>query len=311
MRNALIIDGKNLAWRAGVVEDLTNRRGQPVYVPFVGLKMLHSMVKRFKPVLVVFAWDGGTSKWRREVYPDYKARKKVDVGEEGEKRRSEIFSQLTVFKSVLSRFPVFQFSQESQEADDLIASFVNVLHGIVNPIIISTDQDFYQLLDRAAIFHTAKETLYKKEQFEKEFGFTPDRWTEYRAMVGDASDNIKGVDGIGPKTAAQVIVEHGGFEAYCETGTGKTKEKAVRQTDVFKRNVCLIDLEAFPDSEELTDACRTKLSAYRPGLDKDWIQNYFVQNQFFSMLKQFPVWIRVFEQLSRDWKPLYKNRRAR
>ena len=91
--NSIIIDGQNFCFRAGVVENLTNKKGEPVYVPYVALKMLRGLVNRFKPKRVIICWDGGHSAWRKRLYPDYKKRKSEPTPEQ-KAARDEIFQQI-------------------------------------------------------------------------------------------------------------------------------------------------------------------------------------------------------------------------
>ena len=67
----LLIDAKNFCFRAGVVEDLTNRKGVPIYLLYVGVKMLRKLVYDYKPKRIIFLWDGGRSEWRKKLYPEY------------------------------------------------------------------------------------------------------------------------------------------------------------------------------------------------------------------------------------------------
>ena len=192
----LLIDAKNFCFRAGVVEDLTNRKGIPVYLLYVGVKMLRKLVYDYKPSRIIFLWDGGRRKWREKLYPEYKKRGPTNfLGD----RYDEIVMQIEIFrKVVLPMLPVLQWMKLGYEADDLINAAAKKLHERgEKSVIVSTDKDFYQLLDIAEIYRPAKEDTYTEEHFKKEYEFSRDYWVAYRAMTGDSCDNIKGVEGIG------------------------------------------------------------------------------------------------------------------
>lgn len=293
----LLIDAKNFCFRAGVVEDLTNRRGEPVYLLYVGMKMLRKLVHDLKPGRIIFLWDGGRSKWRQKLYPEYKQRSNTG----GLERYDEIISQIDIFREVvLPMFPVMQWRNVGREADDLIYAAADILALRKEcSIIVSTDKDFYQLLNIADIYSPTKEDLYTDADFEEEYGFGCDQWVTYRAMTGDGSDNIKGVQGIGEVTARKIMLEYGGsLEKFCNAfPKSKIAQRALEQQDVLCRNIQLMDFRKYPNCYKLMSVFSQRLDNFYPKLDISSVMDYLLVNEFLSILKDFPQWIKPFEKI--------------
>ncbi len=294
----LLIDAKNFCFRAGVVDDLTNKKGQPVYLLYVGMKMLRKLAHDLKPTRIIFLWDGGSSKWRRKIYPDYRVRSGTSGGLE---RYDDILSQIRTFENkILPLFPVYQWKKKYREADDLIHTAVMYFaRAKQRSVIVSTDKDFYQLLPYADIFSPTKEKLYTKDDFKEEYGFDPKLWVRYRAMTGDSSDNIKGVEGIGKVTARKIMVDHHASleEFYLANPNGKKEKKAYSQLNIFSRNFELMDLASYPFQFKLAEEFASKVMDHRPSLYVENIKDYLLSNQFLSILKSYPSWIRPFERM--------------
>ncbi len=297
----IIIDGQNFCWRAGVVENLTNKRGEPVYVSYVALKMLRGLVNRFKPKRVIVCWDGGHNAWRKNVYPDYK--KRQDPTKEQKDARNEIFEQIqTVRHTVFPMFPVLQWKVRGQEADDLVYSAVCELRICRSEscLIVSSDQDYLQCLTEADLLSTITKLPYNRKQFEKDYGFPSECWPRYRALVGDSSDNLVGVKGIG-NVGARTMMQDPGWDPvnYARKYPDKAvSRKFFAQSDIYERNEKLINLDKLPEFSILNMEFSKLLKNYYPTMDERGIKKYFVANTFQSMLKSFPMWIRPFKELT-------------
>ncbi len=293
----LLIDAKNFCFRAGVVDDLTNKKGEPVYLLYVGLKMLRKLVYDIEPTKIVFLWDGGSSGWRKKKYPDYRIRS----GSSDLDRYSDILKQIRLFENkILPMFPVVQWKLKYREADDLIHTAMNYFMAVgQRSVIVSTDKDFYQLLPYCDIFSPTKEKLYTKDDFKEEYGFDPKLWVRYRAMTGDSSDNIKGVEGIGKVTARKIMIEHhASLQEFCLANPeSKVAKKAHSQLNIFARNFDLMDLASYPFQKKLMMGFVWRVDGHRPVLEVEQIKDYLLVNQFLSILKSYPSWIRPFERM--------------
>lgn len=178
-------------------------RGEPTGVIYGFLIKVLSLVDKFKTRRLVFAWDSG-KRYRREVYPDYKKKDKEWTSEEAEENRiaKVQFGELRThvlpslgFKNI--------FIQTGLEADDIIASFV-----INNPgdnIVISDDQDLYQLLDHCNLFKIKSKKMYTREDLRKEWGVNPDGWIHVKRLSGCTGDNVPNIPGVKEKTAIKYL----------------------------------------------------------------------------------------------------------
>jgi DNA polymerase-1 len=204
MNRLLLIDGHNLLFKAffGIPEKI-NADGKCVHgvIGFIGMTV--KIIRRINPTHILVVFDPEETPSRTESYPEYKSnRKDYSAGPE----RENPFTQLAGIKKALDKIGIKFCEQGGYEADDMIASYA------VNPeyqaVIVSSDTDFFQLVNQTTgvyHYHSGKSVWYNVDEITRKYGFPPSRYLEYKALVGDTSDNISGVRGIGPKTALKVI----------------------------------------------------------------------------------------------------------
>jgi len=165
------------------------------------------LAERFDTNRFVFAWDSRQRK-RKHIYPEYKANRTADPdadpGVEGRIRH-----QFRMLRTTLLRGFGFKngFWATGFEADDVIASIVrDPENQELDPIVVSTDKDLWQLLDCCEIFRPVnKERMTADDLSERFPGITPQTWVKLRSMTGDVSDGIPGIEGVGEKTAMNFI----------------------------------------------------------------------------------------------------------
>jgi len=210
-RKIIIADGNNLGWMAFGIAPLTYKE-QRVEAIYVGLNMIRGYLQRFGPTQFCVAWDSGRDERRLAVYPNYKKRRKVELTEVEKRERGLFFNQLRELQRVLESFGIRQYKVKGKEADDVIISLINELSmgdsSSEHFIIVSTDKDFYQafsLYDNVSVYNPVKREIIEASDVEKRFNIPIKYFLEYRAMVGDPSDRLPGVRGIGPKWAAWAI----------------------------------------------------------------------------------------------------------
>ncbi len=204
MNRLLLVDGHNLLCKAfyGIPERLLPD-GTPVHglIGFIGI--LRKMIRKTEPSHVLVVFDPEEQPSRRQRYPRYKANRH-DLS--GLPARENPFSQLSGIKRALDSLGIRWLEQTGHEADDVIASYA-VKSGC-RTIIASSDTDFFQLVSsRISVFryHGKKSTVYDEAQIVTRYGVSPARFIEYRALTGDKTDNIAGLRGVGPKTAARIL----------------------------------------------------------------------------------------------------------
>ena len=212
MPRVMIIDALNQFLRGYIVNPTLTPNGDPVGGTVGFLKILQKLCREIKPDRVVICWDGkGGSRKRKLVNKNYKSGRKPlrlnrDVKNltEEEELQNKIWQQLRLTE-YLNNFPVTQLVSDEVEADDVI-SYVAQLPFFSDwqKVVVSSDKDFFQLLNDEVVVYrpTQKEVLNKNNVIDK-FGIHPTNFALARAIVGDKSDNLDGVPGVGLATVAK------------------------------------------------------------------------------------------------------------
>ncbi len=200
----VIVDGMNLLWRAayGFPARIRDSEGEDVTPAFGFFALLRKAIHGLMPCEAVVVFDGeGASDARVEMAPDYKAN-----------RAGADYSHLAWLPTIYEGLRTIGLEHEETsgtEADDVIAELVRRVGASRASVIVSTDRDFYQLLsDQVAIANTMRKSsdqIVDGDEIRIRFGVEPWQWCDYMALVGDTSDNIPGVRGIGPKRAAAAL----------------------------------------------------------------------------------------------------------
>lgn len=203
----MIVDAANCLYRAFfAIPPLRAADGTPTNAAYGFVNMVNKALREEQPdhVVVVFDAPGGAP-FRSEIYPAYKANRDAQP--------EDLSAQLPVVRELVDayRLPVLEVA--GVEADDVIATLVTRLPPDWRATILSTDKDLMQLVgERVELIDTMKNRRYGRAEVEERFGVPPERVLDVRALVGDASDNIPGVKGIGDKGAAKLIAEWGDLE---------------------------------------------------------------------------------------------------
>jgi len=260
----LLIDGNNLGWRAYGQAPLIFG-DQRTEVIKIGLIMLRNYLELFCPDRVVVVWDGGHDRSRTSIYPEYKRRDK-ELTEAEKKEKDLFFDQVNRLQDSITKLGIDQVRVRRREADDVIFSILNpALRSEEQAFVISTDEDMFQLVAHypdVVVYSPIKQILYTKEEIETKLGFPVSFYLQYKALVGDPSDNLPGVRGIGPKKAAIVIeyLRQGAPEAW-SAEHAKLKEMLDSQYDLYKKMLDLIEFRTVPKDEIAEGAI--------PGTDED------------------------------------------
>lgn len=206
----LILDGHSLAYRAfhGLpVENFATSSGQHTNAVYGFVSMLVNVLKDRKPSHLVVAFDVSRKTFRSEKYPEYKATRA--------KTPPEFKGQVELIKQVLESLNICVVEADGFEADDILATLAKACDFPVS--IISGDRDSFQLIDeRVTILYPRKGmsdlVLMTPDSVFEKYGVTPVQYRTLAALVGETSDNLPGVPGVGPKTAAKWISEYGELE---------------------------------------------------------------------------------------------------
>jgi len=206
---AILIDGSSFIYRAyfAIQGHLSTSRGFPTKAIFGVTQMLIKILREFEPQTIVWFADEKGPTFRHLAYAEYKAQRPG--------MPDDLKAQIPYIKKIVLALGIPFVSKEGFEADDLISAFVHKFP--VKSIIVAPDKDLYALAsERTILYDPVREIFIDKEEFLKKFGFPPERFPEFRALVGDPSDNIKGVPGVGEKTAKELILRFKSLEELFE-----------------------------------------------------------------------------------------------
>ncbi len=211
-KKVLIIDGNNNYFRAYVVDPSVSSNGQPVGGITGFIKILQKLIRETNPNRVVICWDGkGGSQKRKSMNKGYKeGRSPIRLNRnirnlsENEEIDNKIW-QMTRLVEYINAMPIVQLLLDGVEADDIISAVVN--HRTLknyNKVIVSSDKDFIQLCDNSTVlYRPVQHEVLNKKKIVEEYGIHPNNFCLARALSGDKSDNIDGIDGIGLPTVAK------------------------------------------------------------------------------------------------------------
>ena len=198
----------------------------------------------------VFTWDSYS--WRKKHFPEYKAHRKKDPVKA--KIIKNINKQIDIIRTTLKAIGLLTFRIEEFEADDLMASLI---YRFTNPVIISTDQDYLQLLDDCNVFDPMKGNLWDRNKFAMHYGFEARRYIDVKCLAGDKSDNVPGVPGWGDTGAKKLIQEYESLDNVWEEMHPKTKKQKILFTDeareIIYRNHFLMALRTWTSLDTVLD----------------------------------------------------------
>lgn len=220
-----LIDGHALIYRAyHAFQDLTAPDGRPINAVYGFSRILLTVIKELQPEYILVAFDHSKPTFRHAEYLGYKANR--------EEMPEDLRPQVEIVKQVVAAFNIPQFELAGYEADDLIGTTVRQLEERpesvmpqVMTLIVTGDRDAFQLVtDKTHVWMPGRsrpvktpDMEYNPAGVEKKMGVRPDQIVDLKALMGDASDNIPGVAGIGEKTAVRLLQHFGTLEAIYET----------------------------------------------------------------------------------------------
>jgi DNA polymerase-1 len=211
MQRLVIIDGHAILHRAyHALPPLTTSTGEQVNAVFGFISMLLRVISDLKPDYLAVAFDRPKPTFRKQLYVGYQAKRpKMD---------SELVPQIEIVHKVLNEMGIQIFEMDGYEADDVIGTIaeriknheLRIKNNGFDTIVVTGDRDLLQLIDdKTKIYMPVKglseSKLYGEKEVEEKFGIKPEQIVDYKALVGDASDNYPGVPGIGPKAASSLL----------------------------------------------------------------------------------------------------------
>ncbi|GBF05416.1 DNA polymerase I [Deinococcus aerius] len=213
----VLIDGHALAFRSYfALPPLSNSKGEPTHAILGFLRHTLRLARQASnQVIVVFDPPGGT--FRHEQYDGYKSGRAQTP--------SDLPAQINRIRDLVDALGWPRLEEPGYEADDVIGTVTKMAEGKGFQVrIVTSDRDAYQLLDDHVRVISNDFALIGPDEVQEKYGVTVRQWVDYRALTGDASDNIPGAKGIGPKTAAKLLQEYGTLDAVLEAARAGTLE---------------------------------------------------------------------------------------
>ena len=212
MNRVVVIDALNMFIRNYIVNGMISSNGNPIGGAVGFLNSLKKVMRESKPDQVVICWDGaGGSQKRRETVKEYKQgrkpiRKNYEVeGMSVQSQKENMVWQQQILMEMLNEMPIMQLVLDRVEADDIIAMITqSPRYKGWQKVIVSSDKDFLQLLDgETVLYRPIQKKAWTKQTVIDEYGIAPENFVIARAIAGDKSDNLAGIQGAGLKTISK------------------------------------------------------------------------------------------------------------
>jgi len=276
----VVVDGSNYLFRAYyAIRELSNSKGFPTNAIYGFTNMLMKLLRDKAPDYIAVAFDVQGPTFRHEAYGEYKATRK--------EMPDTLIPQIPRVKEVVRGFSIPILEKQGLEADDIIGTVAAIAAGEgMDVIIASGDKDMMQLVSRNVVmFDAMKDKTYDIAAVKERFGVEPAQVVDILGLMGDTSDNIPGVPGIGPKGAQRLIEQFGSVNAILaqpeKIHNEKTRNAILQNADraLLSRDLALIRTTAAFDFS--MEACRRR----EPDCEK--LAGYFREFEFSSLLQEF------------------------
>lgn len=264
MEKLLIIDGSNLLFQMffGMPARIVNEQGKAIQgtLGFVGAML--KIIRKVEPSHIIVVFDGEHENERCELDSAYKANR-IDYSTVCEEENP--YSQLQDIYDALDYLKIKYIETTDCEADDVIAGYALSLGQQIEVIITSFDSDFFQLItDNVSVlrYRGEKTIMCTPEYIIEKFDIVPEQYVDFKSLVGDTADNIKGAEKVGAKTAALLLKEFETLEAILINAENikkpSIKESIIRNTEKLRLNYRMIklgDTKVLPFSKEELEYC--------------------------------------------------------
>lgn len=282
----LIIDGNSMLFRAFYATSYGNimktSKGEYTNAIYAFSNMLNKAIMMIKPMYVAVAFDKGKHTFRHELYQDYKAgRKQTPV---------ELIGQFQLARDMMEAYDIAFFELDDIEADDIIGTLSNKFRDNIDTYILSSDKDMLQLVDEDTTVVMMKKGISEILEVTplnivENYGVRADQIVDLKGLMGDSSDNIKGIDGVGEKTALKLINSYEHIEniyEHLDELKGKMKEKIIagRDNAYLSKKIATIKTDVELD---------INIDDFKLDIDHDKLESFFKRYEMFSLIKNIPV----------------------
>lgn len=287
----LLIDGNSITYRAFFATAMSpagimrNSKGTPINAVLALSRMLVKVIDTYKPTHVLVAFDAGKKTKRHDKLESYKAGRA--------KTPEELIIQFPIVKKMLDLMGIKHFETSEIEADDIIGSIATQHCNDIDVLVLSSDRDMLQLVNETTTVIIPQsgakdDIIVSYTSFKEMYGYMPHQVTDMKGLVGDSSDNLPGVAGIGPKGALKLLDEYESLENIYNnidkiTGSTKVKLETHKEMALLCKEIATIfrDIEvpfALDDLSFEWDITDTLISFYRE-LETNSLVTFFLKKQ--------------------------------
>ena len=275
----IIIDGNSLANRAFyAMPPLKNKNGLVCNAIFGFCNILVKLITENKPKYFAVAFDAHSPTFRHKLYPEYKAGRNA--------MPEDLVTQMPLLQELLRKMNIKVLIKDGIEADDIIGTISKRFNA--NTVIVSGDKDLLQLIDSKTTVWLTKKGISEIEEFDERhfedvYGFEPIKMIDLKSMMGDSSDNIPGISGVGEKTALDFMHNFGSLDALynnVDTLTGAKHDKVVNSKDLAYLSYELATIDTNADIE-----CELEELNYDFPFNNE-VKDKFTEYEFTSLLKR-------------------------
>ena len=287
MKKVILVDGNNLIFRSYFATAYTgnimkNSKGFPTNALYGFISMINKIINEEKPEYILVAFDKGKT-FRHEKYKEYKAGRNATP--------EELKLQIPIAKDILDAWGIKYYEIDNYEADDIIGTVAKMVDNEDKFVatIVSSDKDLLQLIsDEVDVKLLKKKDFIRmdKKVFKDTYGVDPIRMIDLKALMGDSSDNIPGVSGIGEKTAISLLTKYDNLDnlyKHIDEVTGKTKEKLINDKENAYKSFDLAtiyrDVKLDFDLEDLKYV----------GINKENLKKILEDLEFKSFIRKFDL----------------------
>ncbi|MED6344105.1 MAG: 5'-3' exonuclease H3TH domain-containing protein, partial [Pseudomonadota bacterium] len=236
----LLVDGSSYLYRAfHALPDLRSSDGRPTGAIYGVLNMLQKLIKSERPDYLSVIFDTPVKTFRHDIFPDYKANR--------QKTPEDLIAQIEPLHQLIINLGLPLIAVDGVEADDVIGTLaLEADKKGIKTLIATGDKDMAQLVtENIHLVDTMKDLRMGPAEVKEKFGIQPDRFIDYLTLAGDTSDNIPGVEKVGPKTAIKWINEYGSLDGVIQNADqiegkiGENLNAALDRLDLFKTLVTI------------------------------------------------------------------------
>jgi len=300
----VLIDSNNIAYRAffGLPDTITTSSGIITNAVLGFTNMILKLAEDLRPDTIICAFDSKGPTFRHKMFDQYKIHRK--------KMPDELIHQIPLIKQVMEAFNIVCIEKEGVEADDILASLAKTAsEAYAQTIIVTGDKDMLQMVsDDIKVLSTKRSItdtiIYDGDGVEKKLGVRPDKVRDLLALMGDSSDNIPGVPGIGPKTAVKLIKQFGSMESIFE-GIESIKSPRLKNLLIENREIADTSkkLTTLKDDIKIEPGLIEK--SFR-NLDLEKVKEIFEELEFNNLLYRLPKYIGIM-----DFKSMHPEKTCR